>query len=528
MGDRKKEQGPKIADQLIEAALVAADLFHDENGDTFATVDFEARKTTLRVRSGSMREWISLLGREIIGRVPGESAVSEAIEILSATARFERPEHPVFVRVAYVDNSIYLDLADDAGRVVHVTSEGWRVSTSSLVRFYRPKAMRPLPVPTLPGSIAPLRCLLNVKSDRDLYLIVGWMLMALRPGAPCPVLVLTGEQGSCKSSAARTTRAMVDPNRALLRTAPRTEDDLGVCCMHSHVVAFDNLSGLPPWLSDALCGVCTGSGIAKRTLYSDADETVLSYQRPIILNGIDAMATRADLAERSIVIELAPIPARARLTERDIADRLDAAAPTVLAALLDGISSAIENQTAVRMSGLPRMADFATWVTAAEPGLGLPMGTFMRAYSDATEATNETIVSNDDVARTLIAFTPWEGTPSALLTKLRREIDPGPKDRAFPVNAAALTRRLRRIAPVLRKSGVAIDMGKANHERFVTLAFTATAEAGDDGDDIEKVIVHQNRFKTRDGDDGDDRDAIPRTRSVGTMGSAKTCSSVRW
>ena len=32
------------------------------------------------------------------------------------------------------------------------------------------------------------------------------------------------------------------------------------------------------------------------------------------------------------------------------------------------------------LPGLPRMADFATWVTAAEEGLKWSKGTFMKAY----------------------------------------------------------------------------------------------------------------------------------------------------
>jgi hypothetical protein len=37
-------------------------------------------------------------------------------------------------------------------------------------------------------------------------------------------------------------------------------------------LAFDNLSGLPAWLSDALCRLASGGSFAVRQLYTDDDD----------------------------------------------------------------------------------------------------------------------------------------------------------------------------------------------------------------------------------------------------------------
>ena len=60
----------------------------------------------------------------------------------------------------------------------------------------------------------------------------------------------------------------------------------------------------PPWLSDALCRLATGGGHSARTLYTDLEEISLAVKRPVILNGIEDVATRPDLAERALQIEL--------------------------------------------------------------------------------------------------------------------------------------------------------------------------------------------------------------------------------
>jgi hypothetical protein len=51
-----------------------------------------------------------------------------------------------------------------------------------------------------------------------------------------------------------------------------------------HVLAFDNVSGLPHWISDTLCRLATGGGFAVRQLYSDQDEVLFDAARPVILN----------------------------------------------------------------------------------------------------------------------------------------------------------------------------------------------------------------------------------------------------
>ncbi len=129
------------------------------------------------------------------------------------------------------------------------------------------------------------------------------------------MLVLHGEQGSAKSTLVRILRALIDPNTAALRAAPRDERDLVIAARNSWCLALDNLSHLPDWLSDALCRLATGSGFATRELYTDAEETIFAAQRPIVLNGIEELATRGDLLDRALLLYLPAIPEAQRHDE---------------------------------------------------------------------------------------------------------------------------------------------------------------------------------------------------------------------
>jgi hypothetical protein len=162
--------------------------------------------------------------------------------------------------------------------------------------------MLPLPVPVRGGSIEALAPFLNLPGRSDFVLVVAWLLAALRHGGPYPLLAVSGEQGSSKTVLSKILRALVDPNAAPVRAIPREERDLFIAAGNGHLLAFDNLSDLPHWISDALCRLASGGSFAVRQFYTDQDEILFQAARPAILNGIEDVITRPDLADRAIFL----------------------------------------------------------------------------------------------------------------------------------------------------------------------------------------------------------------------------------
>ncbi len=142
--------------------------------------------------------------------------------------------------------------------------------------------MLPLPMPQRGGSLEQLTSLLNLPDRGDLVLVTTWLLATLRHGGPYPLLVIAGEQGSAKTVLSKMLRALVDPNTAPVRTLPREERDLFIAANDGHVLAFDNLSALPPWLSDTLCRLASGGSFAvrHRQLYSPTPRSSRTASRP--------------------------------------------------------------------------------------------------------------------------------------------------------------------------------------------------------------------------------------------------------
>jgi len=532
----RNDEGPnsrKAAQaQTLIAIAEAGDLFHTPAGEGYASVPNDGHTETWPMRSRGFTGWLRRAFYMAHGKPPNAQAMTDALEFLEARGQFDGDEYPVFLRVGEHNGRIYVDLVNDDWQAVEVSREGWRVVAEPPVRFRRARGMLAIPHPVGGGSLAELRHFVNVQTD-DWPLIPAWLVAAVRPRGPYPALVLQGEQGSAKSTTARLIRALLDPSAAPLRAPPRSEQDLMIAVMNGWVMAFDNVSRLPDWLSDALCRVATGAGLSARQLYTDADEVIFAGQRPVILNGITDIATREDLRDRALLVTCPPLSETARLEEVVMEEAFVAAHPRLLGALFDAVSTALRNLDATVLTAKPRMADFARWVTAAEPELPWQSGAFLATYAGNRQMAVEQSLEFDPIGaavRQLTEDRAWGGTVGELLDALRRLVDDHVREgREWPQNARALANRLHRVMPALRRVGVLVEFGnrtkkgraitiRRDPRATVTSIITDTPafkKGSGDGDAPPEPFVHpivtSQEPSLLGDDDGDDGDGTTRT-----------------
>jgi hypothetical protein len=489
-----KKKGSSQADVLLRLAE-GPDYFHAPDGQACATVPLSEdgrQKETMPVRSESFRDWLRRRYYRATGRAPSGGILHDVLGALTARARFDGPLREVPVRVGGMVGTIYLDLCDDARRAVAIDRDGWRLVSPAPVRFRRSRGEVALAEPVRGGALDELRPFVNVSGEDDWRLAVAWLAQALNPSGPYPLLCLHGEQGSAKSTTARALKHLLDPTRPSLRAEPKDERDLIIGAGNGWVYAMDNLSHLQPWMSDALCRLATGGGFATRQLYSDDEEAVFDVQRPVLLNGIEDLASRPDLLDRAIVLSLPPIEDNARMTERTFWARFEGVRPRVLGALLDAVSGALRllGDVEAELREVPRMADFAVWAEAVGRALGWPACALLEAYRGNREAAATGALDASILTDPLRAFLaeqglPWEGTFQALLEGLAGKAGTDKvKERNWPRTPRGLSGMLRRLAPALRKSGVAIQFPDSKNrqpggkrDRLVTIARAGNSPA---------------------------------------------------
>jgi hypothetical protein len=506
-GKQAKERRPRsdnARDLVLDAILDLGTLFwRDARGDAYATVPQDVRLMRFGVRS---RDFKNLLRLAYGDRYPVESAtpgrparpgaipdqaLSEAIGAAEAMAlRGEvRDPRPRLCRTP--DGVVWLDLGDDTWQLVRVTAESWEVVPKADVPLIRPGGLVPLPVPKRGdpvtvlanlGSILNLRPGEGGKASADLRLVVAWLVASIYPEGPFPVLAVDGEQGSGKTTASKMLRRLVDPNHADARAAPREERDLVIAARNSRVLAFDNLSSLDADMADALCRIASGGGFGERMLYTNGEESTVFVQNPILLNGIPSLLARGDLADRAISITLPPIPDDKRKPEAEVWKDFEAARAGILALLLDGLRTAMARLPNLHIDRLPRMADFARLSAAMAPAFGWTEAEMLAALEENRAAAVAGVIEADALALAIRGLAEergqWMCSPTELLEALNQRVSLDRiKQRDWPRDAPSLGKRLRRLGPALRRSGVLLQQeGGGRKGRQVIIEWIGAAD----------------------------------------------------
>lgn len=454
-GEAPQEDDATVADKLIALARNCCTFMHDAQREPYAVFEAAGARQVYGVLSGGFSDYLSHAYYAQHDRAPTETSLKVALATLRGQAQFEGEICEVFTRIAKTEAGYWLDLCNAAWQCVQITPTGWmHVKGDAAPLFTRSASMRPLPVPEHGGTLDALWPLVNIPKE-DRLLLLAWMLECLRADTPHVVLELVGEAGSAKSSVQKFLRRLIDPNQANLRAAPKSVEDVWIAARNSHMVSLENLSHLNAQYQDALCVLATGGGYSTRTLYSNADETILELRKPIVLNGISVIVTAQDLLDRCLHIDLPKI--ESRLTEAELEARFEAVQPALLGALLDLFVKMLATLPSVSIAPeqRPRMADFATLGEAVFMVHGEPAGAFLSRYNAMRKDGVLRTIDASPVGAALVAYLAdvaggFNGTLSELLDRLDRY---RPHGEAWPRSAKGLGDALRRLAPALRLIG---------------------------------------------------------------------------
>jgi hypothetical protein len=445
------------------------------DGRHYAAVSCDGRLEYYRLESDEFRRLLFRLFHEQTGSVPRPMVIANILATLRGRAELTTDVEPVYLRVARdpAEGAFLVDLGDPSRTAVRITDGGWELIGRPAIPFWRPPGQRPFPMPVRGGSIELLKKYVNVK-EQQWPLLIGWLTAALRPVGPYPLLILTGQQGSAKSTLAQVCRRLLDPHASLLRALPKSERDLMVSAHNNWLLAYDNISGLANWQSDAFCRLSTGGGFTARSLFSDDRETVLNAERPVILNGIDDFVTRGDLVDRGIFLSLPRISPATRRSNQAFWSNFDRDYPALFGALLDAVAVGLRLWPRVELNALSRMADLDCWGEAVTRGLGLLPGTFIAAYYANRRSASLEALDQTPIAAAIVAMLKerpvLEGTPTALLHALTTA---RPRSAfaatGWPRSPWALSKLLRRLAPQLRELGIIVVFQRKMDARIITI-----------------------------------------------------------
>ncbi|MFF4131623.1 ATP-binding protein [Streptomyces mirabilis] len=464
-GDEGGGKKPSAASRLVALAREGYRFVMSTDGRPYAVaLDGPNLALPLRGRAGLRQRLARLFADTFDGDVASQSALADAMAVLEGVADSDDPV-PVSLRVGTDPaGGIVVDLGTADGRAVAVSATGWNVVDRSPVLFRRSGAMGPMPTPVLDGDgLAKLHALLNM-DEPTFRQLAAWLVAAWIPHIPHPVLTFKGEQGTGKSKTAEMVVNLIDPSPASKRSQPRDVKAWAAQAFNSWALCLDNVSTIPPWLSDTLCKGVTGDGIVDRALYTDDDVVVLSFRRVLAMTTIDAGALAGDLAERLLMLDLQLIEEDRRRTEEELNTVFEAVRPAVLGALFDLLACVLAVLPTVRLETMPRMADFARVLAAVDQVMDWRtlddyLATSANVATDALEGDpfGAAIAALVDQAGT------WQGTAAQLLEAL--PLPGGIRPQGWPKDATRAGGRVKRLAPLLRSIGVTVDDTQRSPDR---------------------------------------------------------------
>jgi hypothetical protein len=476
------------ADMLVKLARNhAKQVFHDERHVPYIRLYNSKTLRTLRLRSRDVKSWLAGLLWKTQEKAPNQEALSSALNVLEAQCQ-EGSAHKLYNRIAPgEDNSIWIDMADEKCRAIHITREGWQIVDNPPTLFRRYSHQKAIPEPVTGGNINQILRFANIKNEADKLLFVVTTVTYFMPDIPHAILILFGPQGSGKTWSLSVIRRLVDPSQLGLLNLPRRPRELVQNLDHHWCSFYDNVGRVSEWCSNVFCRAVTGMGVSKRALYTDDDDVIYSYHRCVGLTDINIAAERGDMLQRSLLLGLQAIPKKQRKTEKELNEIFEQVHPSILGAILDVMVKAIQIYPTIKLQGLHRMADYVVWSCAITEALGIDKQQFLDAYEENIVQQNLEMVQASPISDALIKLMEespkgWEGTASQLFAELEdkaKELRISTRQKAWPKKPHILSRRLNELAPSLPAAGYQIDRGHKGKNRLILINSVGSVGSGE-------------------------------------------------
>jgi hypothetical protein len=473
----------RIAKQIHEKE----DMFVDQYHTPYAFVKINDHMEVLDVYSLRFQHWVyrKLIWYDNGGRaiLPEPADVTRILDYLKAHAEFDVVQKVLHLRVAAGDDTdIYYDLTSQLWEAIKVTPQGWLVEKTPTMMFrrYKNQTAQVYPSREYPDDIFDRFInLINVKNEDSKLLLKCYIVALLIPDIPKAILMLHGEPNSAKTTLLELIKMLIDPCSTRTLTFRQENDELAQLFSHNYLPYFDNLSYISDWMSDAFCRAATGDSFSKRKLYTDNDDIFYTFMRCIGFSGVNLAATKSDLLDRGLIIELERISSDSQRQIKKIWKDFDEMKPQLLGYIFDILAKVLNMRQAshIDVKGLPRLADWAEACELISRCMGYEDNQFIEAFRRNVKLQNEAAIEDSAIAQMIIRFmeerSRWEGTPTELLVMFE-EIAPSlsintKNHKIFPSKPNVLTRRLKYIISNLKEFDIIVRPGDNSTTKNRTL-----------------------------------------------------------
>jgi hypothetical protein len=454
-------------------------IFYDQLNKLYVMVRINDHIECIPIESKRFKFLLRKEFFEIYGKSIPDERLERWINLIISQKIFDAStrQRELQLRVAKNDDGFYYDLTNPNWDIVKITSDGWQIIKNNefplFKRYERNSSPQiyPLEDKANEGYFKEFLTLFNLRNQKDLLLFSVYLISALIPEIPKPILVISGNGGGAKTTTFTLLKNIIDPCSIDLLSFSPNKNDLIQSLEHHYVNYFDNVSYISHDVSDILCRAVTGSGNSKRELYTTDQDFIYKFKRMIGINGINIVTTKQDLLDRSLALKVERIPENKRRKEQEIKEKFDRLRPYTLGYIFDILVKfqrhQKEHSEEKLLKELPRMADFAECGEIISRCLGNKDFEFINAYRENIDLQNEELIELHPVAEAVIILMEekvfWMKSPTLLnkeLADIMCQIDSAIlRSKYWPKAPNQLTRQLNELTPILLKKNIEVVTG---------------------------------------------------------------------
>ncbi len=449
----------------------------NNSNEVYAVVKINNHAETLNLVSKRATHWLSNEYRKIdLDEIHSDDFYKNVLHAIISDAQMNgTPREKIYNRVAMLKDEFLYDLGTFDYSAIKITKEKIEmikldensplfVRTQSLQEQVKPKF-------NTTKSLDKISELLHiVKKDRILFKV--HLVAFLLEMHPVPIMVIDGTSGSLKTTVTTTVKRIIDPNGKSRHSNytgfPKKQEDLVISLHNRYMSSFDNVTKIDQAMSDVMCMSITGGSNITRELYTDSNESILSFRSKTVLNGIVPTLDFPDLRERIISYQRENIDSQNRITEEEYEQTFGSLLPSILGEIFTALQKAIPIHSKISQEIKPkkRMADFEIWGEAIARALGYDDNQFLESYYDklkeGTLDAKESHLIVDTIMSLMEKKNRYENTVSNLFSSIKQiaennGIEIYSKHVWFPKTPSQLGKELKIVNPLLGHLGLSVD-----------------------------------------------------------------------
>ncbi|MDC8437953.1 MAG: hypothetical protein LV468_03005, partial [Candidatus Nitrosotenuis sp.] len=218
--DGKKEEitnTKKLVD-FVNMRVIKSVISKSNSHKVISLIPINDHFESIDITSTKAIAWLKSSYYDVYGLIYSNETYKNALDLFYSITIFsqETPEEPVFKRVAQTNDTIYYDLCNREWEAVKITKAKTEIVKlgPDTPMFLRTRRNREQVKPSINPNVDALEQLIGILkiplSFQKLFKIhiVSFFL----EGYPMPIMAITGEQGSIKSTITQSIKRIIDPS----------------------------------------------------------------------------------------------------------------------------------------------------------------------------------------------------------------------------------------------------------------------------------------------------------------------------